>query len=521
MASLRFNYRKQHYTSPTGETTYQDAINVTATLGNPFTESYYYRLIFTQIDNGTESGVMIDPDEFDYGYEWQGASTDDYDFIEVAGNSVTVNLVNFSQYTTKKIYCYAETPKSYGMWFVGAVSVATEMDILDQITLDTVGWTGAEFSVGFRYGPINDSGDFIAVNEPPLILTSTVSGEKHYMSWCAEEEGFIYRVGFDMLLPNQQYMLSCESDWFFVVYSYSDLTKYRLYYVPAAVVLFSDIETSREFFYRSMYVGQDSIYAYVLSLGSNTTYFHYADYPNQDATYSVAARSFSTGLLPGCIYHIAVDLYSPVATGTAHEFTEAFVSTLVESDCRLRCFVDGKNVTVDILNVPINFVGCRFKVGLVESLPTPPASNNLTTSHSVTYSDLAAGTYVVLCYVKTSGKIYYLCEPFEITEQEEQIETFEWDSEKITGEAFVISANEWNRLGTTVRDVLTANGHDTVNNYYIEPVETGDVFHHDRFNEVRFAIGSMNSTGIYDKSEGDPILADDLNTLRDKLNEKI
>ena len=55
----------------------------------------------------------------------------------------------------------------------------------------------------------------------------------------------------------------------------------------------------------------------------------------------------------------------------------------------------------------------------------------------------------------------------------------------------------------------------------IATVSTGDTFHHDRFNEMRQAIGSMNSTGIEQKTSGNPILADDLNTLRDKLNEKI
>ena len=55
--------------------------------------------------------------------------------------------------------------------------------------------------------------------------------------------------------------------------------------------------------------------------------------------------------------------------------------------------------------------------------------------------------------------------------------------------------------------------------YPMTNVSSGQQFYASRFNELRFAIGSLNSTGINNKYKGDTLFANELNTLKDKLNQ--
>lgn len=96
---------------------------------------------------------------------------------------------------------------------------------------------------------------------------------------------------------------------------------------------------------------------------------------------------------------------------------------------------------------------------------------------------------------------------------------FSWDTDKISGQPFNMKATEWNRLIQNVKDmhVYTKGGYDSYT-YPLTNVSSGGIFYASRFNEVRKAIGSMASTGIYDKYKGDKIYANELNILRDRIN---
>jgi len=97
---------------------------------------------------------------------------------------------------------------------------------------------------------------------------------------------------------------------------------------------------------------------------------------------------------------------------------------------------------------------------------------------------------------------------------------FYWDNSKVSGNTFDIKASEWNRLIQNIKDIHTYKlGSYNSSSYPMNNVSTGQQVYASRFNEVRYAIGSLNATGIATKLSGDIIYADDINTLSTKLNE--
>ena len=97
---------------------------------------------------------------------------------------------------------------------------------------------------------------------------------------------------------------------------------------------------------------------------------------------------------------------------------------------------------------------------------------------------------------------------------------FYWDTPKTSGLKFNIKASEWNRLIQNVKDMHVYKlGSYNSSQYPMSNVSSGQQFYASRFNEVRFAIGSLISTGINNKYKGDTIYASELNILKDKLNQ--
>lgn len=91
---------------------------------------------------------------------------------------------------------------------------------------------------------------------------------------------------------------------------------------------------------------------------------------------------------------------------------------------------------------------------------------------------------------------------------------------KVSGYGFYITALEWNALVSNVSAKLINRNMYSESKYKLNSatVKSGDLFTAAKFNLVRFAIGSLNSTGLSDKKTGDPIKAADLNLLMDKIN---
>lgn len=155
------------------------------------------------------------------------------------------------------------------------------------------------------------------------------------------------------------------------------------------------------------------------------------------------------------------------------------------------------------------------------------------TSSTYTFSGLSPNTtYKINVYFYTSksaSSVYYQCKVRNFTT--EAAPNFNWTyagykngtlvkgSQKISGYGFYVSASEWNELIDVTILKLKSKGKYSSSSYPMTTASNGSKFTAVMFNQVRFAIGSMVSTGIADKSKGDPILADDLNTLMDCLNQ--
>ena len=151
MASLKFNYRQYGYFESYDY--YGEAINVTATLGSEFNNTNYIQLVFTQENNGTVAGEKISASNFEYGRA-QIVYTNDSG-ISISGNTVTCDLVRFDFATLDRIYCYAQTPAHTGFWFVGSTSIATEIEVYDNITLYDYGWNYLLFTLNLNDSILN------------------------------------------------------------------------------------------------------------------------------------------------------------------------------------------------------------------------------------------------------------------------------------------------------------------------------------------------------------------------------
>lgn len=103
-----------------------------------------------------------------------------------------------------------------------------------------------------------------------------------------------------------------------------------------------------------------------------------------------------------------------------------------------------------------------------------------------------------------------------ITTESARPPKFSWTHPKVQGGEFNLTATEWNALCNNVNLVEQYKG---IGQTSFTPATQGANVLATMFNQVRFAIGSMNATGITNRYAGDPITAAHLNTLVTKLNE--
>ena len=145
-------------------------------------------------------------------------------------------------------------------------------------------------------------------------------------------------------------------------------------------------------------------------------------------------------------------------------------------------------------------------------------------THSATFTGLDSDTNyeviaVVYYYTPDGTNLSSTFSDTFATDEDPRPSNFAWDTPKVQGEAFGVTASEWNRLIDKVKEFHEyVHGAYNSTGYPMEYVEQGDIFYAERFNEVRYAIGSLYSTGIQDKVSGDPITAADLNKIVDSLN---
>lgn len=91
---------------------------------------------------------------------------------------------------------------------------------------------------------------------------------------------------------------------------------------------------------------------------------------------------------------------------------------------------------------------------------------------------------------------------------------FVWDTDKVKGVPFKISANEWNRL----REYVISCNADMGNVVSISMVRAGDIITASTYNNMKNAISNATPINIADKRKGDAISAVDIDALRVAIN---
>lgn len=93
---------------------------------------------------------------------------------------------------------------------------------------------------------------------------------------------------------------------------------------------------------------------------------------------------------------------------------------------------------------------------------------------------------------------------------------FKWDTEKVAGHPFIITAEEWNRLGKYVAARYKSLKGVTIN---IPAVKAGDLITAEVYNTMKDHItAGISEVAVGDKKPGDAILAADIDALRVAAN---
>ena len=94
---------------------------------------------------------------------------------------------------------------------------------------------------------------------------------------------------------------------------------------------------------------------------------------------------------------------------------------------------------------------------------------------------------------------------------------FDWETAKVQGQAFKVTASEWNTLIKTVKTRL-ANDEKNLDDYPMDLAVKARGVSAAQFNQVADAIDAFNDTGLADQAYGNAISAEKLNVLKTKVN---
>lgn len=92
---------------------------------------------------------------------------------------------------------------------------------------------------------------------------------------------------------------------------------------------------------------------------------------------------------------------------------------------------------------------------------------------------------------------------------------FEWDSPKVSGEAFNLTAGEWNRLTAKINEWCEYKGRDT---HQFTKAESGKPFTADMYAEARDAIDGLTNLTMYYPVKGGTVMAYYLTELSVAIN---
>ena len=94
---------------------------------------------------------------------------------------------------------------------------------------------------------------------------------------------------------------------------------------------------------------------------------------------------------------------------------------------------------------------------------------------------------------------------------------FDWETPKVVGQPFKVSASEWNLLIKAIKTRLANNDKD-ISEYPLDLATKEKGISHMQFNQVVAAIDAFNSTNLEAQENGNGITTAMLNTLKTKVN---
>jgi len=144
--------------------------------------------------------------------------------------------------------------------------------------------------------------------------------------------------------------------------------------------------------------------------------------------------------------------------------------------------------------------------------------NSSTQTSSVCGFNVNAGTTYILgvqSYFDISGTTIWSYNESRITITNAKPAQFSWSTNVSSRSTFNLLASDWNKFTSRINEWRKMKSLTSVN---FTTAISGGKFDAFMFNEANNAINAMISTGISNKSRNDPVNANDLNTLVNKMN---
>ena len=224
---------------------------------------------------------------------------------------------------------------------------------------------------------------------------------------------------------------------------------------------------------------------------------------------SGAAYTF-TGLSAGTFYEIEADVYN--SNGLLASFSESIATeieiTLTASATRIQVTISSPG---DFTYFKIS---CKTQGGIEYG-----GSASYSTSRTKTFTGLPSNTrFNIFCsYSQNNYAQYGQVTGTVTTAKISRPSNFEWTNAKVTGEAFNLTAAEWNSFTARINAFRTYKG---LSNYSFTTAYTGDVFTAAMYTQAQTAIKGIAGygTGIPNAVKGGAITADHFNKIRNELN---
>ena len=462
---------------------YQDSTKFKITLSSKFNSLNYDSLVFTYENQGTTYGTAYTSIAFE---SWRNAEDDP---VYISENPYVFNLFVSDVYVggnnAEYVYCYAKALNG-NYYYVGYDRVLKDVSytITDDLNIsDSARWTQIDGTV-----TINTAGISFLDN---LEIIDDYNNNISFNVVDGDLTAF-------MLTPNRYYYLKIEDDYNFesIVWINESIDTYHLYYIAEGTTL-KVFNTNVDYYFINTYRGLNAFYTRTSLTQNYYTYTHQYKLASSSTynsvSYYINNRLAVVGLSDNTNYTLKSKVEYATGYGTATETETENKNTLVTSDMRVVCSVNGVSVEFEIIN---NGSGntYSFATGKLNSNLTESSFSSYSSNDTYTFNNLDANTdYLILARVKNSSNVItYLCEKF--TTENNRPSQFSWSTAKNKGSTFSLTATEWVNLQNNINAVRVYKG---LNAITVDNVASGSNIAASKYNALGNAIKAITGYGSY------------------------